>query len=405
LGQGADLETGALGKTIELLRAQAGQGISPVELAEALADLIERDVRHDAVPATAPAVSAVRVMNLHKVKGLEAPIVFLADPSGAHEHTVDIHVNRQGGRVRGYLAIRGEDEGFGRRKLLAHPADWPQHEAREKQFLAAENNRLLYVAATRAGAQLIVSQRAKGGEQSLWAAFSERIKECPSLIDPGPQSAPAPLATPAVDAVAATSNVASNWRRITMPTYEVRTARLLLPVAHARPILPRTAESERGIGWGAVIHLLLQRLMVSPTAELHAIAAAALTDHDLEPGLAALAVATAQRVSASELWLRAQAAPERLTETPFEMLWPGDGNVVPTLVRGVIDLAFREADGWVIADYKTDRASERQLEKLVETYRGQLEVYRAAWGQITRQPVKEAGLYFTHASRYVKVKP
>ena len=73
------------------------------------------------------------------------------------------------------------------------------------------------------------------------------------------------------------------------------------------------------------------------------------------------------------------------------------------LVRGVIDLAFEESDGWVIVDYKTDRATGQQLEKLAETYRPQVTVYRTAWAQILQQPVKEVGLYFTHANRYVTV--
>ena len=38
----------------------------------------------------------VRLMNLHKVKGLEAPIVFLSDPTGQYDHPVDLHVDRSG---------------------------------------------------------------------------------------------------------------------------------------------------------------------------------------------------------------------------------------------------------------------------------------------------------------------
>src|SRR5207245_2558066 len=98
------------------------------------------------------------------------------------------------------------------------------------------------------------------------------------------------------------------------------------------------------------------------------------------------------------LWKRAGKSRKRLTEVPFVV---GDG----ALVRGVIDLAFEEADGWVIVDYKTDRATGERLEALTETYRPQLLAYRAAWEQALRQPVKETGLYFTHARRYQVVAP
>ena len=398
LVEGGDIETGALGKAIELLRARAGEGTSPAELAEALEELIEQGVKHDALPATSPAASAVRVMNLHKVKGLEAPVVFLADPSGEGEHEVEIHVDRQGARVRGYLALFGEGDAYGRAAWLAHASDWSQYQEREAKFLEAEGNRLLYVAATRAGTRLIVSQRAKGNEKNPWSAFADRLEKCPRLPDPGPQSVPKRATSPGADA----SQIATAWQRVTTPTYDVKAARLVLAGARALPSLPPTAESERGMGWGAVTHLLLQRLMTGSESGLEAMAAAALVDHGLEPSLAMLAVETARRVCRSELWRRAQAAKERLTETPFEILWPGDGGL-PTLVRGVIDLAFREAAGWVIVDYKTDDTSRRKVETLVEQYTPQVQVYRRVWQESVGQTVAEAGLYFTQVDRYVVV--
>jgi ATP-dependent helicase/nuclease subunit A len=101
----------------------------------------------------------------------------------------------------------------------------------------------------------------------------------------------------------------------------------------------------------------------------------------------------------SEVWRRARAARRCLTEVPFVVTMP------ESLVRGVIDLAFEEADGWVLVDYKTDRTADRRLGELAETYRPQLDAYRAAWAQIASEPVQEAGLYFTHVSRYVKITP
>ena len=47
-------------------------------------------------PCDPMAHPVVRLMNLHKVKGLEAPIVFLSDPTGQFEHPIDLHVDRSG---------------------------------------------------------------------------------------------------------------------------------------------------------------------------------------------------------------------------------------------------------------------------------------------------------------------
>ena len=97
---------------------------------------------HDGVPTRAHEAPAVRIMNLHKVKGLEAPPVFLADPAGESDHDVDLHIDRSGDRVRGYLAIFGEFRGW-QSRLVAHPREWDTLAAEEQRFRDAENQRLL----------------------------------------------------------------------------------------------------------------------------------------------------------------------------------------------------------------------------------------------------------------------
>jgi ATP-dependent helicase/nuclease subunit A len=103
-------------------------------------------------------------------------------------------------------------------------------------------------------------------------------------------------------------------------------------------------------------------------------------------------------VMQSPLWQRVANSRQHFTELPFVVVDANDD----ALVRGVIDLAFEEADGWVIVDYKTDRAT-KQVKKIVENYRSQLTAYRKAWTRFLQQPPKEVGLYFTHANQYVRV--
>ena len=86
----------------------------------------------------------------------------------------------------------------------------------------------------------------------------------------------------------------------------------------------------------------------------------------------------------------------------------------PIFLSGTIDLVFREADGWVIADYKTDRlprslegAGEEDRDKalavLVDHYAPQVRLYTRFWAGITGEKVKESGLYFTALGRWVRV--
>jgi ATP-dependent helicase/nuclease subunit A len=87
----------------------------------------------------------------------------------------------------------------------------------------------------------------------------------------------------------------------------------------------------------------------------------------------------------------------------------------PVILSGAMDLVFREEDGWVIADYKTDRlpaaldgaaASDRDqaLAALVDHYRPQVALYSRFWARITGEAVKESGLYFTALDRWVRVE-
>ena len=127
---------------------------------------------------------------MHKVKGLEAPVVFLADPTGHGEHPVELHIDRSADRVRGYMAVYEPKDTHGPRPLLACPRDWNEREAREREFQEAEENRLLYVAATRAGTCLMVRQRDGRSNENPWHSLRADLGDCPVHQDPGPQTAP-----------------------------------------------------------------------------------------------------------------------------------------------------------------------------------------------------------------------
>ncbi|MGZ5496331.1 MAG: hypothetical protein ACXWFO_06210, partial [Candidatus Aminicenantales bacterium] len=86
----------------------------------------------------------------------------------------------------------------------------------------------------------------------------------------------------------------------------------------------------------------------------------------------------------------------------------------PVFLSGAVDLLFEEEDGWVIADYKTDRlpgglsgedaqVREKALEMLVGHYRPQVRLYTRFWSKITGEKVKESGLYFTALDRWVRI--
>ncbi|MCG3196163.1 MAG: RecBCD enzyme subunit RecB [bacterium] len=180
---GGNERAGGLLKAVELIRSAQGAILSTGDLLEKLGRLVDRVDLQDSLPASPSRARVVRVMNLHKVKGLEAPVVFLADPTGGgKDHPVEIHVDRAGDRTRGYLAVFSPPNRFGGKgSILAHPEDWERIENLEKSFLKAEEIRLLYVAATRAGGCLVITRRAKRPEENPWNFFSEVLGDAPPL--------------------------------------------------------------------------------------------------------------------------------------------------------------------------------------------------------------------------------
>ena len=77
-----------------------------------------------------------------------------------------------------------------------------------------------------------------------------------------------------------------------------------------------------------------------------------------------------------------------------------EGEKMPvSVLEGVIDLAFRERGGWVVADYKTDVGTDPDFTAREAAYRRQVDLYAEAWAQLTGEPVKERILFFTAQDR------
>ena len=90
---------------------------------------------------------------------------------------------------------------------------------------------------------------------------------------------------------------------------------------------------------------------------------------------------------ASEIGKRLLSSPEVHREWDFN-LCIRERNMI---VQGMIDCAFREGDGWILLDYKTDHIEDENA--FVEEYRPQLEWYAVALRELTGKPVRESWLY------------
>ncbi len=71
------------------------------------------------------------------------------------------------------------------------------------------------------------------------------------------------------------------------------------------------------------------------------------------------------------------------------------------IMQGAVDLAFEEDGKLVIVDYKTDRV--RDIEKLSELYKKQLDLYKEAIQQSVELPVKECIICSVHLNEYIAI--
>lgn len=159
---------------LELLRSEenAGQFASLAQAAAYLDMLIGDASDAERAISLTRNENRVHIANLHKVKGLEAPIVILADPY-KKEQTPDIRVEQQ--EPQPLCWIFSVRDGFVSLLSCNGYADAKENEA---ACLEAEKKRLLYVAATRAQRVLIVADainsKGESDEKNPWKFFVDR---------------------------------------------------------------------------------------------------------------------------------------------------------------------------------------------------------------------------------------
>jgi ATP-dependent helicase/nuclease subunit A len=188
-------EGGHLLHAVDRIRAVTEAGGTLADAVEALeVDLESTEV--ESIPLEPGRRDVVRVMNLHKAKGLEAAVVFLADPLAGLPEQVDVRIVRGDGPPQGYFPIvrRLERDWGTQREVLAEPTDWAAHETAELAYLRAERQRLLYVAATRAKDLLVISRWAGSGREAgrPWEAFAPFLRDVPRLRVPAVVALPPP---------------------------------------------------------------------------------------------------------------------------------------------------------------------------------------------------------------------
>ncbi|MYD35496.1 MAG: AAA family ATPase [Dehalococcoidia bacterium] len=353
------------------------------------------DLETRAPQAALDAVDAVRLLTIHSSKGLEFPIVFLAD-AGA---------NRGGPRTSTVLWRAEEGISLTLERDVSEidenrrqPGFYAYLKELERREDEAENKRLLYVAATRAADLFVVSGAEPTENNEPWLSIFTKpeygdhinISE-PTRVDldalksrspkvslkipesETEQPADAPLlgrrgAIPIRSSTPATALEQGDGTRFSGRSDPLALIRGTL--THAAIEEWFTKEKRPDIR--DLAHRTGLRLNDEDMADIEADVNAMLGDFD-SSNLAAT--------------LRGDATTQKHFEMPFSWEWGG------VAVHGAIDLAYLTNGEWHVVDFKTDRVEKGREAEHAETYLTQLGVYAGAIEAATGHRPK-AGLMF-----------
>jgi ATP-dependent helicase/nuclease subunit A len=347
-----------------------------------------RDVGVREGEAPARADGALRLMTIHKAKGLEFPVVVLADAS-----------RKPGGRGNPFYLMPETGLTFQVEGTDSQPLLYKLAKSIEKQADDAEELRLLYVAATRARERLIISgflrQAQYGWSAEGWTKVfldqcgldarqlgEQPVRECIQLENQEQVEIwVVPDSLPEISHRVVQDEIGVDEKRVPLleplsvekedtaddddPEHDWRATGQAYPPAAAV---------------GSMVHAALRSWLFPGDDGLDAVLeAAAFENRLLHPRQRQEAVKKAERLlerfRTHGLWQQVAAADERLLEVPYTLARPGSRG----LDTGRIDLLFRKDESWYVVDYKTDELrDEEQIREAVNQHRPQLERYRQA---------------------------
>ena len=363
----------------------------------------------------------VHMANLHKVKGLEAPVVILAAASNRVSSGSYRMIHGDDGSEGYIFSLEGERDESGKSNKYFTTTDYPDEKAAEAEALNAENQRLIYVAATRARNALILCNRvqvSRGRESvnSKWSPITEDgLSDIFEII--GDSTGYAAEAGEEIDAAAlyeeAERESVLNDRTAEEATFKVENPSRLhvlsklseSPEAGGEGEEPETAsdslkEEESpagGRGFAALLGTMTHKLMEMLVTTRNIVDARAAVGEIIReysaPGtegcegrLTETLLKAAERMRSGgyaqtnglpqDILSTLLAADEVYCEIPFSYR---DDSEETTVWNGVMDVVYSENGQWHIVDYKTN-ADGNDLDT---RYQAQLSAYIRAFKATT----------------------
>uniref|UniRef100_UPI0012E2317C UvrD-helicase domain-containing protein n=1 Tax=Sandarakinorhabdus oryzae TaxID=2675220 RepID=UPI0012E2317C len=350
------------------------------------------------------AIDAVRLMTVHGAKGLQAPIVIMADACS---------LPRPDSGALVLPVANGPDLPLWLPPGLIAPPEWlAQAQARRAERVAREYRRLLYVALTRAEEVLCIGGASKPGKQwdvhpDSWYALVEAALADVALQEEVDPNWPAPVRSlrtgPPValkkqQVTPAASLIPTDGWWLRAAPVEARPPRPLAPsslgpdtVADPPPDAARKAAARRG----TALHKLFETLpsLAASVRREVALRWCALNVPDLD----ATELVTTVLAVLDDPAFAAVFAPDALTEAPLAAV------VGEAVIAGSIDRLLVSDTEVLAVDFKTGSRVPAGLDAVPPAHLAQMGAYAAALARVFPGRTVRAGLLYTAGPRLIEL--
>ncbi len=386
-GSQGDSRAGTLIRYLNFARQLEASGLDWIQILNETHNLIATDEKRFYMGSlSASSGNAVRIMNIHQAKGLEACVVFLMDRAKDSSGAVKCHFYR--GEKEEYLSLPITTGS----RLRGAPPGWEQDRTNEKGADEEQKLRLKYVAATRAKELLVVSVNPTSSTSGVWSALrtaTANADDLPLKVHPSRQPA----------------------KESRYDLEEIVKANLEQLARQASPVISIENPSKEsgslheleGLGteYGTTVHELLELCVVHPEMDSNTITETVVKTRGWSTAAAESLRDVVPTFKASRLYKNINEAESVFTEVPVADAADGES----TIRRGTIDLIYKNKSGWHIVDYKTQVVDTPEKEAtLARAYGGQVAAYADMWEKITGEPATSCSLYVASTGKSILVK-
>ena len=333
--------------------------------------------------------NAVKFSTIHRAKGLEAPVVILADGKSREYKRQPANIVL---RDRGKIVIPfGSNGGF-------YSLERETLEALEEDRELCESERLRYVAATRARDILAICVPSpEEGQDTFFGKFAS------SSLNPivkafgkaGAQGIVEKKHKRTIDLLntflSAIKAREENWKNVRVSLEKNRSP--FVGVHDAMDLdesLFQRGQKSKGKAFGRILHRIMENYITNKEFKIDTVLDQWMEEEEVRKSLRSDILQSFSELKKHPHVKEAMTSPQSYSEWEFFLQRENE------ILNGVIDLVYKtEGGSWRIVDFKTDDTSDNSRKKELDAlYQKQLSLYAEAFEEVTGNKVHDSTIIY-----------